>query len=219
MLAIDVLIDPEKGPQGISFGGPATEKDFANFACSTRHRKNVHLENGVGIIGKSPDGSEASILIPSTADGDTYIASGNFAKQSGGNTAIFGRDIYFHVGSTDTRGVLPYWRKGTNAEIVIETAGFVTNAGKDVHFAIPLARPIYGSPTISLASTNGFILRQGSKYTHGSTAEQWVSPTSLKPAYMHSYYGFSVVATFADTTNVTNNDAIGIVWRGTITFS
>ena len=85
-------------------------------------------------------------------------------------------------------------------------------------FWIPFAEPIIGYPSVSIASGNGFILRQGNAYTHGSTADKYVNPSSYEAATT-AYNGVYVKAVFANNTNVTNNDTIGIHWNGTITLS
>lgn len=81
-----------------------------------------------------------------------------------------------------------------------------------------MAEPIVGSPSVTLTSGNGFIIRQGNKYTHGSAADVYIKPTSYE-AIATPYNGIYAKAVFSNTANVTNNDALGIYWNGTITFS
>lgn len=109
-------------------------------------------------------------------------------------------------------------RRGDSITVTFRGAGYVTNAKKDVSFWLPLTTPVIGSPTISASSGNGFIFRQGDKYTHGSSASVYAIPTSYEVS--NSYRcGLYIKAVFEDVTNVTNNDVIGIYWNGTITFS
>ena len=129
------------------------------------------------------------------------------------------KDMEFQIANTEvTATYCPYRRKGDSMTLTIRTAGFVTNASTEVHFFIPFAEPVIGAPTVTVTSGNGFTLRQGNKYTHGSSVSVSVSPRSYA-ATLYSYNGIHVKATFSDITNVTNNDSIGIQWNGTITFS
>lgn len=97
-------------------------------------------------------------------------------------------------------------------------AGYLTNGGASVCFTIPLDRVALNSPTVTLTSVNGFILRQEGNYTHGSAAETYVKPLSMTAAYV-SGVGVRVVAVFGTTTNAVNNAPIGVVFNGTLTFS
>ena len=214
------VMDMKAGGKGVSFGKVADMDGYADFAFATRHRKDMHFDNQKVIYGKEPDGSETIVIVPKTDSGDTYIGYGNYKNKSG-DTGIFGNDIYFFVGSTDIQGVLPYYRAGTYVEISIETSGFVTSGGKEVYFTVPLSKPIYGNPTVDVANRHGFMLRQGGQYTHGSNINPatYALTTSLTAVRVHANMGVVVKATFDDTTNVINNDSIGIAWSGTITFS
>ena len=109
-------------------------------------------------------------------------------------------------------------RRGQSLGVTLRTAGYVANSGKDVSFFLSFTRPLIGSPTVTAASTNGFILRQGNKYTHGSASSTYVKPSSYTVTNYYSY-GVLITAVFSNTTNVTNNDVIGVYWSGTLTFS
>lgn len=109
-------------------------------------------------------------------------------------------------------------RPGDEVTLNFDTAGYVTSSGTQVRFSVPLSRPVdTGVSTITIdvdddgeaPSQHGFILRQGGNYTHGSTAETYVRPSSSTCSYRGD--GFvNVVLTFSSTANAINNDAIGI---------
>lgn len=219
------------GGNGIAFGGMATEADAADFYYKTNHRKTadfkqgtIHrataaFKNGVAIHGTKLDGeSTLEAFNPRTADGNVRVGYGNYEERFG-NTNIYGHDINHYVSNIATPGIYrPYRRQGDSITLSVRTAGYVTNSGKDVSFFVSLSEPIVGSPTITVDSLNGFTLRQGAKYTHGSSANGYAKPTSYSAVYS-MMAGVFITATFSDTTNVTNNDSIGIYWNGIITFS
>lgn len=178
----------------------------------------IILDNNEAIMGYNSNGVAYNAFQAKNEGDNTIIGYGNY--QNGlGNTNIYGVDINFGIASIDTPGAYrPYRRKGDTLTLTLRTSGYVTNSGKDVSFWIPMAEPIVGSPSVTIASGSGFVLRQGNAYTHGSTAEVNVKPTSYE-ATATAYNGIYVKAVFSNTANVTNNDAIGIYWNGTITFS
>lgn len=174
-----------------------------------------------GVQGIHPDTGEASRLIYMSQYGNTVIGYDGFISQNG-NTNIYGKDITIHVASAGDSSFRPYYRAGdvlnfTGDSHAVRTSGYVTNAGKNIVFTIPVSKPVIGSPSIRVDSSKGFVLRQDGNYTHGSTASTFVKPTSYSVVLNNS--GFVVTAIFDVTTNVTNNDSIGIYWDGTITLS
>lgn len=212
--AIDILA----GGVGVSFGKPAEHEDYADFAFATKHRKDAIFENNQVLRGTNPDGTIVEALNLQNANGNTVLGYGNYDRGAG-STNIYGYDILFGISNQATPGTYkPYLRRGDSITVTFRGAGYVTNGKKDVSFWLPLTAPVIGSPTISAASGNGFIFRQGDKYTHGSSASTYITPTSYE---VTNYYrcGLYIKAVFSDVTNVTNNDAIGIYWHGTITFS
>lgn len=121
----------------------------------------------------------------------------------------------------------PYYTAGDTISLTVQTAGYVTDGGRSINFEVPLSKPLVGVSSVTAASGTGFCLRQGGNYTHGSSASVNVKPngysttSSTVAAYTASIHAGSirVTAGFSTTTNVTNNDTIGVVWNGTITFS
>lgn len=212
-------IDMLGGGKGVAFGKPAELENTADFDFKVFLRERMTFVNNKCIYGTKPDGTVWEAFNPINESGNTVLGYDNY-KEKDGNTNVYGNDVNIGVANTANPGTFrPYRRKGDTITISIRTAGYVTNSGKDVTFFIPFAIPIIGNPTITVASGSGFTLRQGEKYTHGSSASASVVPDSYSAALVSWAMGISVTAVFSDTTNVTNNDAIGIYWNGTITFS
>lgn len=193
-----------------------------NFHTKTgdvKFNKNQAIfNNNRRIYGINSDGERREALNPCNVSGNTILGYGNY-EAADGNTNIYGYDINFGVANIATPGVYkPYIRRGDSFNVTVHTAGYVTNSGKDVCFTIPLTRPILGSPSVSVASIDGFRMRQDTKYTHGSSSSAFVKPSSMTADGQYSM-GVYVKASFTDTTNVTNNSPIGIHFYGTLTFS
>lgn len=211
---IVLLIDCLRGGNGIAFGKPAQMEGYADFGWD------AHFDNNLAIAGRDLLGNIKEAFQPQNSNGNTVIGWGNFNLQNG-NTNIYGHDILFGVSNThaeDKDQFRPYRRQGDSISISIRVAGYVTNSGKDVSFSVPLNMPVIGNPTITVTSGNGFVLRQGNSYTHGSDANTYAFPDSYD-VNMTYFLGIHITAHFSNTTNVTNNDAIGIYWNGTITFT
>lgn len=200
------------GGNGIAFGKMSELDGYADFTYE------VVLDNNKRISGRDPSGNIKEAFQPQNENGNTVVGWGNYNSKSG-NTNIYGYDVIHGVSNIPNPGTYrPYRRQGDTLNLKLRTAGYVTNAGKDVTFWIPLTEPIVGSPTVTIASNDGFTLRQGNAYTHGSSATVFTHPDSYE-ATATMFHGIYVRAVFSNTTNVTNNDTIGIYWSGTITFS
>lgn len=179
---------------------------------------NIIMKNNEALMGYTTGGEAYNAFQAKNESNNTIVGYGNYTNKNG-NTNIYGMDINFGVANIDTPGTYrPYRRKGDTVTLTLRTSGYVTNGGKDVSFWVPFSEPIVGSPTATITSGSGFVLRQGNKYTHGSDASTNVHPTSYE-ATATMLNGVYVKAVFSDTTNVTNNDSIGIYWNGAITFS
>lgn len=174
-------------------------------------------ENGLQAI--HPDTGVAERLIHMSVYGNTIVGYDGYANQNG-NTHIYGNDVVHYLASVDAN-YRPYYRAGDVIDFTgnkaIRTAGYVTNANKNVVFTVCLPKPIIGSPTVTVASGQGFVLRQDGNYTHGSAASTFVKPTSYSAVLNPS--GIVVTAVFDVTTSSVNNDSTGIYWDGTITLS
>lgn len=174
-------------------------------------------ENGVQSI--HPETGEAVRLIYMGQDGSTIIGYDGYVNQNS-DSHIYGNEIVHYVASADAN-YRPYYRAGDVINFTgnssVRTAGYLTSSNKNVVFTIPVAKPVIGSPSITVESGQGFVLRQGGSYTHGSSSTTFVKPTSY--SVVLNDMGFVVTAIFDVTTNSTNNDSIGIYWDGTITLS
>lgn len=211
-------MDVKAQAKGVSFGKAAELDDYADFGYKTKHRTSMEFDHNKCIYGTAPDGTIREAFNPQNGNGNTVIGYGNY-DDAAGTTNVYGYDILHGISNIASPGTYrPYRRRGDSLTLTIKGSGYVTNSGKDVTFLVPLAMPIIGSPTITVTSNNGFVLRQGEKYTHGSSASVYVTPDSYEVA-SSMYVGVTVTAKFSDTTNVINNNAIGILWNGTITFS
>lgn len=211
-------IDVKAKAKGVSFGKAAELDGYVDFGFKTRHRDSMEFDNLQCIYGTAPDGTVKEVINPQNANGNFVLGYDNYDLKSG-NTNIYGYDVNIGVSNIANPGYFrPYRRQGDSITLTIKTAGYVTNAGKDVTFMVPLGVPIVGSPTVTITSNNGFVLRQDNKYTHGSGASTYVVPDSYS-ASISMLGGVAIAANFSNTTNVINNNSIGIFWNGTITFS
>lgn len=212
-------IDFKAGGKGVSIGKPAELNDSFDVNYQTYFRQNIVLDSPKAITAKNvSDGTYHEAFQAQNENGNTILGYGNYhAKQ--GNTNIYGNNIIFGVADLGKPGTYkPYYSRGDVIDITFRTAGYITNSGRDVAFWIPLSKPVIGTPAVSATSIGGFVLRQGSKYTHGSSASVGAKPTTLD-AYITYGTGIYMKAVFSSTANVTNNDAIGIYWDGKITLS
>lgn len=177
----------------------------------------IHIPNGKSYRSYNAEG-EIRTLLHMNASNNTLLGYGGYSAGEGG-TYIYGNDVYIASKEAGSTKYKPYYSAGDSLTLTIYTAGFVTSAGASIRFLVPLAKPIIGNPTITIASVAGITLRQGGQYTHGSNSSTAVKPTSYSTIGDTDYNGIQIVATMSDTTNVTNNDALGVYWNGTITFS
>lgn len=206
------VIDCKSGGTGVAFGKPAEQDNTVGFGWDAR------FNNYLGIYGVDLDGNVKLAFQPQNENGNTVVGWGNYDIASG-NTNIYGHDVNIGVSNISTKETYrPYIRKGDSLEITSYTSGFITNTGTDMWFFVPLSRPIIGSPSVSATSRDGFRLRQAGQYTCGSSASTFVVPSSYT-VYPQKNYGVVIKATFSDTTNVINNETVGIHWIGTLTFT
>ena len=110
----------------------------------------------------------------------------------------------------------PYYKAGDRLSGKWKGGGYVTTAKKEVVFTVPLAKPIVGNPTITVAAS--LIIRQAGKYTHGSASSTKVTPKSYE---VERGIGDAICITcvMSDLTNAVNNDACAVSADLTITFS
>lgn len=181
---------------------------------------NITLEtNSNSIRGIHPETGEENRMVHMSEYGNTIIGYDGYINNNG-NTHVYGKDIAHYVSSANAN-FRPYYRAGDTISFTgnssVRTAGYITNAGKNVVFTIPVPKPVIGSPTATITGGQGLVLRQDGNYTHGSGASAFVKPTSYSVILNNS--GFVVTAVFDVTTNAVNNDSTGIYWDGIITLS
>lgn len=113
----------------------------------------------------------------------------------------------------------PYFTKGNSASFKVWLMGYTTTGMKEVLFFMPFSRPIIGASGVSVSSVNGLIIRQNNKYLYGSTATEYVKPSSYTSEIVNGGQGVNIRAKMPNTTNVTNNTACAVTASIKITFS
>lgn len=228
--AAKYIFDLRKGGTGVAFNKAAELDGYLDNNFKTRLRDTIHIDNNRAIFGIDPtDGTDIEALNPQNANGNTVVGWGNYSRGKG-STNIYGHDINLGVSNIPTGKMYyqPYLRAGDSVRLIIRTAGYVTNSGKDVTFHVPFGAPVIGNPTITIASADGIVLRQNGNYTHGSGASTFIFPDIYTQgsigytAVDKRYCGVYITARFTaeqSAIHVTNNSAIGVYWSGTITFT
>lgn len=215
----DTTVTGSLGVTGtINLGNASLYEDGNNYLHSN---KSISIDQGKVIYGADSEGKVYNALTPLSSNGNTLVGLGVY-NEGTGNTCIYGNDVTIYCKKAGEQNVRLYYRAGDKISFTLRTAGFITGSKKTLLFTVPLNRPVLGSPTVTAASTNGFLLRQNGNYTSGTTSSTSSGNTYCKPsAYSAALYStyVHIQATLSDTTNVTNNDTIGIQWEGTITFS
>lgn len=202
---------------GMAIGKISELGNVFDVALQARFRDILCLANNKNVYVTDANGNDMIVMSPCNADGNLELGYGQYANKSG-NTTVCGKDVTFAVSSTPSNtSYRPYRRAGDVIPVTVKTAGYVTNGGQDVSFNVPLPYPILGSPAITVESTSGLVIRQGGNYLYGSTANASTTASS----YTVSRYdnGLTMVAHFTNTTDVSNNDSIGVYWAGTIKLS
>ena len=178
------------------------------------------MVNNTKIRGKRPNTDELiEAFQAQNESGNTVVGWGNY-NAGKGNTNIYGNNVAIGVAAAGKTLFRPYYYGGdTILDICWRGAGYLTSTGQIVYFVIPLAKPVLGNPTVTIASAYGFKLRQSNLYTHGSTANKYAVPSKYAANVDESGNYVRVAATFTTNTNATNNSPIGIDWTGEIHFS
>lgn len=181
----------------------------------------LFLPNNGYFCGKATDGT----IIPFAyinANNNAILGYGGY-NLGYGTTNLYGNQINFGVraggiGSKNTVFYKPYYEVGDSFSEMIYTSGYLTSSATSVFFIISLSKPVIGNPTVSLSSSNGFVLRQNGKYTHGTASGSFKAPASYS-AWLLDCNTIQVKAVFNDVTNTTNNDTIAVQWDGTVIFN
>lgn len=178
---------------------------------------NIYMQSGQAIYKKDTDGNDRELL---SFNGSGLIELGYGSYQHGTRKTRVsgGNELTLRLKNPSVEWK-PYFTKGDSITATFGTAGYITNSGKDVTYIIPLGRPIVGSPTITVESVNGLTVRQNDKYLYGSTSSSNVKPSKFTAVSTLGGSAIRVIATMANTTNVTNNSPCGIWSDIKITFS
>lgn len=163
------------------------------------------------IYGRGNSGIWKNLFQPQNSNYNTVIGYGNYANAEG-LTNIYGVDISIFSATAGNAGVRPYYRKGDKVWVAGYVGGFVTNSKSTICFTINLDRPILGTPTVTVTSSSGLVIRQDGLYTHGSDGSSYAKPDSYTTKWQGPY-GIGVCAKFDSvTTNAVNNAAAGITF-------
>jgi hypothetical protein len=196
------------------------EDDF-NFNVPVMASAGVNLPNAKYIKGMVGDAFYS--LLGINANGNVLLGYGPHEGGIGGGTYVYGAD---EVGirtkgdivlSPDAGSLRPYYKAGDTKSIWFQGTGFVTSDATAVFFTVPLEKPIAGNPTVSAESGDGLVVRQWNNYVYGSSGSTYVKPTSY--TVNGTSCGVIIIAYFSDTSGVTNNAPVGVVWDGKLTFS
>lgn len=177
---------------------------------------NIYMDTGQALYRKDSSGVYRE-LISLNNTGLTEVGYGSYQQGSRETMLSGGNKLSFKLKSPSATWN-PYYAKGDSVSLTIGGAGFITNLGKDVWFMIPLGKPVIGNPTVTITSVDGLTVRQNNKYLYGGTSSTYVKPSSyscVSPSGNH----IRVVAKMANTTNVENNSACGVLASIKVTFS
>ncbi|MFQ9108494.1 MAG: DUF859 family phage minor structural protein, partial [Coprococcus sp.] len=138
------------------------------------------------------DNVQRNMLQLVNVNNDTVLGWGQYADKYG-STFICGHDITFGVSSgASDASYHPYYHRGDTIDVYLHTSGYATTGGKDILFLVPLSKPIIGSPTVSVSSINGLVLRQNNSYPHNSS--DYCKPASYRVTDVTHAFGFNVRA-------------------------
>ena len=198
-------------------GSKATER----FSCAIGNHV-IAASASQTVIGKYniQDASNAYSLIIGNGGSDTTRSNALTVGWGGDITAprlTSKADLYF--GFAGGNSFRPYFTKGNSASFKVWLTGYTTTGMKEVIFFMPFSRPIIGASGVSVSSVNGLIIRQNNKYLYGSTATEYVKPSSYTSEIVDGGQGVNIRAKMPNTTNVTNNTACAVTASIKITFS
>lgn len=175
----------------------------------------IVFKNNGKIYGTDSSGGQKECFNAQNGNNECVVGADNYTAGDG-NTSVRGDDVLIYSAKAGNSNYTPYYRAGHTFRISIETAGYTTSGSKEIWFNMPFARPMIGSPTVTVSGT--LRLRQNNNYTHGSTSSATVTPSSITASLGGSHW-LRIKATMSATTNATNNAPIGIYAYLTITFS
>lgn len=175
------------------------------------------LPNNMNINGANTSGTYRQ-LIGYNSNNNTVIGHGGYSAGVG-QTNLYGNKISFGV---KTAGVSykPYHEAGDSINGEWYGSGFISSSSGKVYFTIPLAKPVIGSPSVSISSVDGLQIRiAAGGYGYGSGASAYAKPSSYAGVVALDGNYVRVTATMPNTTNITNNTPCGISASIKLTFS
>ena len=204
-----------------SCAGGQGSKATGNFSCAIGNYV-IAASTNQTVIGRYniQDASNAYSLIIGNGGSDTTRSNALTVGWGGDITApklTSKSDLYF--GFAGGNSFRPYFTKGNSASFKVWLMGYTSSGMKEVLFFMPFSRPIIGASGVSVSSINGLIIRQNNKYLYGSTATEYVKPSSYTSEIVDGGQGVNIRAKMPNTTNVTNNTACAITASIKITFS
>ena len=226
----DIKVVNEDGDPVYS-GTGSVVKSRNNIVVSTQQTKDAGNTNAGGkaalelYYDSAKDNMGLSLSVKSgTSYTDLYESIGNGIYADNSNTKIVSSDVIkLDAGriylSTYLGAWRPYFCAGDSISATFGTAGYITSSRKDVSFIIPLSKPIIGSPTVTVTSVEGLMVRQNNKYLYGGSSTKYVKPSKYTIHSTLSGGCIHVFATMPNTTDVTNNSPCGIWANIKITFS
>lgn len=183
-------------------------------------QSNVIVPNNKGYYGINTSGATRD-LIRWTNSNYAVVGKGGYDYSEGG-TSIYGNVIAMY-NKNPTGSWKPFFGAGQTTSGTYHGAGYITGSSKKVHMTISLGKPIIGSPTITVTSVNGLVVRQGGNYLYGSSADSYTTKISSINAYREYTTNNSsvvhIVFDMANTTNAGNNVPCGIVASIQIAFT
>lgn len=188
------------------------------FGDILMENSNIILEPTQNIYGRDFNGELVEAMCPYSTYGNLSIGHGLYTRGEG-STNLYGNTINFGI---KTAGVSykPYHEAGDSFSGDWYGSGYITSEGKRVYFSIPVSKPIIGSPTVSVSSVDGLMIRIASGgYGFGSTNSSYAKPSSYSAAVGPGGNYIRVVAIYTNTTNITNNTPCGVAASIKITFS
>ena len=132
-------------------------------------------------------------------------------------TLISGNEVLIapSEGTGYTNHFKPYHAPGDNITVDFKGTGYVSNGGTDVVFMIPIGKQVLDTTTVTLSTGGDIKIRQNGKYLYGSSADTGIKPSSFAVVTLNRDASLiTAKMIFSNTTNVTNNDTLGI--QGTL---
>jgi uncharacterized repeat protein (TIGR02543 family) len=198
----------------------STKKMELLKAANYKFDNHVYLPNNKYYCGLATDGTLIRMLY-TNANNNCILGYGGYSLGYG-TTNIYGNRVNFGVRAGGIGGAevsfKPYYEKGdVLAGVTWSGAGYVSSSTKNIYFSIHLAKPVIGSPTVTVESEDGIKTRQEEHYTHGSESEKYALPASYEAKVIAGNH-IQITAVMNSTANGYNNSPVGIQWSGKITF-